>query len=234
MFGLGHFAYMILTLVITLIFHILIKKGKINFDKMLKVLAIITVFLDPIYYVWQYVNYGFVDASVSLPLYACSLFIFLLPIVAFSKKKSSLYRASLSCMSTVVYYGAILGIVLNYHLNEEPFFHFIVQHSLFYHFMMFLSISLIWSTGYYKVQKKDRWLFYLPLLIQMVPAYIVDKIYGYDYLYFNGGKESAMGFFSESMGIPLFLIVLYGGIFISLYVFLTVVIKIQSKKKLNP
>ncbi len=231
MFGIGHSTYMILTLILTYIFHVGIKKEKINFDKMLKIMAIIAVILDPIYWVWQYRHNGFVDTEVSLPLYACSLFVFLLPIIAFSKKKATLYRASLSCITTIVYYGAILGLLLNYHLNEVPFFHFIVQHSLFYHSLMFVSITLMWSTGYYKVKKSDRRLFYIPLLILMIPAYIVDKIYSYDYLYFNGGEQSYMGYFSQNMGMPLFLLVLYGGIFLSLYFFLTVVFKFQNRKK---
>ncbi len=229
MLGIKHIIYMFFVLVITFVLHKMVKSNKINFDKFLKVSAIIAVCLDPLYWVWEYIQFGYLDAKITLPLYICSLFWYLTPIIAFSKKRGIIYRMALSCLSTVVYFGAILGMVLNNHLNNYSFWHFIPQRSLFYHALMFWVITIIWSSGYYKVGKKDNVYFMAPLFALLVPAYIVDKMYGYDYCYFNGGSGTAMDFFIDKLGMPLFLTVLYGGICLICYTVLSLIHKKQKK-----
>ncbi len=229
MLGFYHIIYILLTIAVGVILHIGIINKKINFDKLLKYAAYIALILDPLYWVWEYYNFGYLDLKITLPLYICSLFWYLTPIVAFSKKRGYLYRACISCLCTIVLYGAILGLVLNSHLNNYPFTHFIVQRSLFYHSLMLVVIGLIWSTGYYKVEKKDRFLSFIPLLIIMLPSYIVDKLYGYDYCYFNGGGGTTLDYFSDAMGIPLFVIFIYSLLFSITYLVLSFAYKWQKK-----
>ncbi len=231
MLGFKHIIYILITFSITILLDILIKKGKINFDKFLKISAVITLTLDPMYWIWEYVNFNKFNFETTLPLYICSLFWMLLPIVAFSKKKGLIYKISLVSLSTIVFYGGILGLVLNSHLNNYPFSHFIVQRSLFYHAMMMWVSILIWRTSYYQVEKNDKFLFPIPLLILMIPAYILDKKYGYDYCYFNGGPDSILKYLSDNLGVPLFLIVLYGLLFTTIYLILDLLYKKRIKNK---
>lgn len=229
MLGFKHIAYMVFVLIVTITFHILVKKKRIDFEKMLKACAIIALTLDPLYWVWEYRQFGTFRYETTLPLYICSLFWMLLPVIAFSKKKANLYRASVSCLTTVVYYGGIMGLIFNYHVSNHPFFGFVVQRSLFYHFLMFMIVTLMWSTGYYRVQKRDTYLFFVPLLVLMIPAFVVDRIYGSDYCYFNGGKGSVFEYFSDALGIPLFVILLYGLMFLSIHFVLKALYKKHSK-----
>lgn len=217
MLGFKHIVYMGLVLLVTAVLHVLIKKRRIDFENMLKVCALIAVTLDPLYWFWEHRHFGTFRYETTLPLYICSLFWILIPIIAFSKKKGNLYRASLSCVTTVVYYGGIMGLIFNYHVSNHPFFGFVVQRSLFYHFLMFMIVTLMWSTGYYRVQKKDTYLFFVPLLVLMLPAFAVDWIYGYDYCYFNGGKGTVFEYFSKMLGTPLFVVLLYGLMFLSIH-----------------
>lgn len=233
MLGLNHIIYISVVFFVTVLFHFLIKRGKINFDRFLKLTAVIALCMDPLYWTWEYADFGKFNFATTLPLYMCSLFWFLLPVVAFSKKRGILYRTSLSCLVTVVYYGAMMGLFFNYHVSQHPFTHFVVQRSLFYHFLMFLVITLMWSTGYYRVQKCDKFLFPIPLLILMLPAFYVDCLYGYDYCYFNGGKGSLFEYFSDALGIPLFVVSLYGLIFLSIYITLSAVQKKQGPRGEN-
>ncbi len=229
MLGLKHILYMITVIIIIVIFHITIKKGKINFDKFLKFSAIISLMLDPIYWIWEYITFGHLRLDTTLPLYICSMFWMLFLIVAFSRKKGKMYRTALSSLLTVVAFGAILGFVLNTHISRLPFWHFRVQFSLFYHAFMLCIIALLWSTGYYKVQKNDIKYFFIPMLILMIPAFIVDKIYGYNYCYFNGGDGIVLEYFCQLLGLPIFVLAFYTLLYICSYSVLIIAKKIQVK-----
>ncbi len=229
MLGIAHNVYMVILVFIIMWLHRCVKRGKIDFNKFLKYAFSIIILLDPIYWVWEKYTYGYLDYANTLPLYICSLFPMLIPIVAFSKKRGLIYRTAISCIATICYYGGFFGLIFNYHLEDFPFFHFRPQLSLFYHGIMFVTITLIWSTGYYKPRKVDRFLFMIPLLLLMIPSYIVDMKYGYNYCYFNGGRGGVLEYFSDMLGIPLFLIVLYSLLFWLIFIALTVVQKIESK-----
>lgn len=229
MLGIEHITYMGVILIITIILHKLIKRNNIDFDKYLKYTAVISLFLDPIYWVWEYFTYGYFSFDTTLPLYICSLFWMVYPIVAFSKKRGNLYRSALSSLLTIVFFGAILGMVFNTHIGNYGFWHFRVQMSLFYHSLMMISITLIWTSGYYKFESRDRYLFPIPLLLLMIPSYIVDSLYGYDYCYFNGGKGTVLQYFSDFLGIPLFVIVFYTILFTIAFGILSAARRVQSK-----
>lgn len=216
-----HIAYMALVVFIIIVLHKSIAKEKIKMDLFLKISALVTLTLDPLYWWWEVDTYGQFNWATTMPLYICSLFWILMPIVAFSKKKGALYRASLSCVATVGLYGGIFGMVLNHHINNYGFIHFVSQRSLLYHAIMLTTIVLMWSTGYYRPQRVDRYLFILPLLSLLVPAFVVDKVYGFNYCYFNGGEGGVLTFFSDKLGIPLFVVTFYGLKILIIFVVLT-------------
>ncbi len=231
MFSLEHLLYMLIIMILIIVLHILIKKWNLDFNNFLKYAALISVTLDPIYWLWEYNTYGFLNYKTTLPLYICSMFWMLLPIVAFSKKQGIVYRATLSSLSTIVAFGAILGFVLNTHIDNYYFWHFKVQFSLFYHAFMICVIFLIWSTGYYQVKKQDKRLFFMPMLILMIPAFVVDKLYSYNYCYFNGGDGAILTYFCDLLGLPLFVIGFYALLFSSAYLLLSLVLRWQIAKK---
>ncbi len=190
-------------------------------DIYLKVAAVFTLTLDPLYWWWEVDTYGQFDWATTLPLYVCSLFWILMPIVAFSKKKGTLYRAATSCVATVCFYGGLFGMVLNHHISNYGFMHFVAQRSLLYHAIMIITIVLMWSTGYYRPLRPDRYLFVTPLLALLLPAFIIDKVYGYNYCYFNGGEGAVMNYFTDRLGLSIFLLVFYGFLIVMIYLFLS-------------
>ncbi len=229
MLSLEHILYMLVVVIVIIIFHILIKRKRIDFDNFLKYAAIVSVSLDPIYWIWEYNTFGHLRYESTLPLYICSLFWMLLVIVAFSKKQGAMYRTALSSLVTIVAFGAVLGLVLNAHIGVNNFWHFRVQYSLLYHSVMVTVIALIWSTGYYKVQAIDKKLFFIPMLILMLPAFIVDKVYAYNYCYFNGGEGAVLVFFDKLLGRTLFVITFYTLLFAFAYLILSLAQKFKNK-----
>jgi hypothetical protein len=153
--------------------------------------------------------YGRLRLETTLPLYFCSLFWLLMPIVAFAKKESYIHRASVACASTFCFACGILGMVFNVYLNHYPFISFVPLRSMAYHFMMVLVPYVMWTSGYYRPERKDRYLFFVPVLAITFPASIVDKLFGWDYCYFNGGRGTPFECISRGMPHLAFIAFLY-------------------------
>lgn len=205
-----HILYMVGVIVLTFMLNRLIRRQLLSLEKLLLILTPIVLLLDPLYWIYELLTYHRFRWETTLPLYICSLFWMLLPIVTYAKKKRFLYDMALSCLSTICYFGGVLGMVFNVHLNHHPFFHFVSQRSLLYHALMIILITLFWSTGYYQPKPRDPFLFFIPLLLLMVPAFVLNRFFQYDYCYFAGGQGTPFEFFSSALGIPLFMLVLYG------------------------
>ncbi|WP_313529312.1 TMEM164 family acyltransferase [Anaerotignum sp.] len=179
----------------------------------IKCCAVVALFFDPVYWIWEVHQFGRVDFSTTLPLYICSLFWILLPIVAFGKP-GFIKQTATACICTFCMVGGVLGFVFNIYLNQYPFFTFVPLRSLLYHFLMILVSSVMWSSGFYQVQKGDWFRSAIPVAILIAPCVLLNRIFGWDYCYTAGGIGTPLEHISAAMPKVAFLILLYGGLFL--------------------
>lgn len=217
MFSLLHICSMVLSAILMWGFTKYVLLGGLErAEKWLKFIAVLALLLDPIYWVWEYHTYGRFDFASTLPLFLCSLFWMMLPIGMFLRP-GFLKQMALANVATIGLVTGILGFVFNTHLNHFGFFTFIPMRSLFYHFLMMFGAVLLWTSGYYKPRAGDQWRGFLPVLGLLIPGYILNRLYGYDYGYMNGGLGTPIEILSRVMPKALFLLVLYGGLFLVLW-----------------
>lgn len=209
-----HIGFMVFTAAAVFYISLKLKNSPTDYiEKFLKISALIMLLFDPIYWAWEYINFGKLELSTTLPLYICSLFWILLPFAAFSKNEL-VKRIAMSNICTVGAIGGILGIFFNVYLDRYPFFSFVPIRSLLYHFMMILVVSVLWSSKYYTPQIKDTFLCFVPVLTLLVPCIAANAMFGWDYCYTNGGKGTPLEILSKSMPKGAFLFLLYATMFV--------------------
>ncbi|MHC1748550.1 MAG: hypothetical protein AB9856_09240 [Cellulosilyticaceae bacterium] len=219
MFSADHIRFMTIEIIIIGIICFYVKSVEHRkIDKFLKISTVFILMFDPIYWVWELNNFGFFRWENTLPLYLCSLFWILMPFVAFTKKGSKLNRITTSCLCTICLLAGILGTVFNIYMDTYPFLSFVVIRSLLYHFCMILIPSILWCTGYYKPHIQDTFQCFIPVIALLVPCFVVDKKFGWDYCYLNGGIGTPLESLSKLVPNLFFIIILYGGLFITLNV----------------
>ena len=174
-----------------------------------KISGIAILFFEPTFWTWEYLTYGRFDPATTLPLYLCSLFWMVLPFAIFLKPGIA-KRIALSNVATIGFVGGLFGLIFNIYVNQYPFFSFVPIRSLLYHFTMLLVSCALWATGYYKPKAGDEYLCFVPFGIIMVPSLILNKLYGFDYLYTAGGIGTPLEAISSVMPRPVFLILLWG------------------------
>lgn len=205
------------------------KKVKI----ILLVCAIIGLVMDPIYWIWELSVTGTLHFEQTLPLYFCSLFYMTLAIGVFSKREK-VKQTCFAYLASFNIFAGLMGLILNNNLNNYPVFSFVGIRTLVFHLLMLFVSCLLWFTRYYKPKISDVFTFMIPLGIMFVPALIVDKIWGFDYCYLNGGKgipiiESASG----AMPNAVYIILLYLLIFVAtnLVFYIPTIVKYFKEKK---
>lgn len=184
-------------------------KSRDSVNKIIRIWAIVIFIADPLHMIYESSYRGFFDIHASLPLYICSLFWILLPILAFSKENSIINRISLTWICTVSMFAGLLGFIFNIYLSKYSFYHFVPLRSLWFHYMMIYIPVVLRSSGYYQAEEKDMYLFYIPNILLLIPCYIVDNLYGCDYGYLNGGIGTPLVSISERMPIIIFVIIFY-------------------------
>ncbi len=212
MFSLNHILFMVLTgLSIYVIISHLKEKSSHGLDLFMRRVTLLVLCFDPIYWIWEWRQFQFLDLASTLPLYICSLFWIMLPIAVYSKP-SLLKRIALSNICTVGLLGGVFGLVFNTYLNQYPFMSFVPMRSLLYHFLMILVSCSMWATGYYKPKAGDALLSHLPLLAILLPSIILSQLFGWDYCFVAGGIGTPLEMISRPLPRPLYFLVLYGGI----------------------
>ena len=214
MYGFLHIAFMTTTVIFIWLISSKMKSFPQHIGTFLKVTALLSMTFDPMYWIWELRHTANISFATTLPLYLCSLFWILMPIIAFTKKDTIVNRIATSCVCTIGIITGILGIVFNVYLNQFSFFSFVPLRSLLYHVLMITVPSVMWRTGYYKPKSLDLGLFYIPVLILLIPCYYVNKFFGYDYCYFNGGIGTPLELFSSGMPIIVFLAIIYTSLYI--------------------
>ena len=206
----------LLVLLITALLTAAVYKGASTFPydtvvRALKCCAVLMLFFDPVYWLWELRQFGALDFATTLPLYLCSLFWLLLPPAMFARHEAFRQTAA-AAVCTLGLMCGVFGLVFNVYLDRYPFFSFIPVRSLLYHIMMILVPTAMWSSGYYRPQRRDRLLCFAPVAVLVSVCLLLNRIFGWDYCYTAGGIGTPLARVSARMPTLLFLLVLYGGL----------------------
>lgn len=184
----------------------------------LRVIAVVILFFDPVYWFWEWRQNKRFDFSTTLPLYICSLFWMMLPVAAFAED-GIIRQIALANVSTIGLMGGVFGILFNVHLEKYAFCTFVPVRSLVYHYFMVLVPVVLWTSGYYVPTSLDFLWAMLPVFLILVISLVLHEKYQWDYCYTAGGIGTPLEKFSARMSKPVFLFVLYGGLTVFLKFF---------------
>lgn len=219
----------LLAVLIPIVCAYVIRGGTARVQAWFRVLAILMLFFDPAYWVWEWLTFGKFHPEATLPLYLCSLFWILLPVGVFAKD-GFVRQTALANVATVGLLSGIMGYVFNYHINVYPIFSFVGIRTLSFHALMIFGGILLWASGYYKPKPGDALRAFIPVLILLVPAEILHRLYGYDYAYTAGGQGTPITLLSDRLPRFLFLIVFYALLLLLLWlVFYRILPFLQNK-----
>lgn len=230
-FSLTHIIFMILATLLIIFLCILcrnLKKEKL--EKYLKILSIIVPIMEIIKIVWESYwdikfGYGF-NVTGLLPLYTCSMFIYLLPLAAWCKGKVKDY--AICWLGTIGLFGGFTNFYITVILHTYPFFTFATFISLYFHFAMVLTGLLIVTSGYKKFEWRDAVRAFIPLAIFSCLVIPLDYILKADYmLYYSGWGAPLLPTLAKVLAdnnmrfiYTIFVFVLYLGIaylFVAIY-----------------
>lgn len=211
MFSTGHIILIIFTVIsIPYFTKLLIDSGYQHF---LKVVAVIILFFDPAYWIWEYLTFRSFNYATTLPLYLCSLFWLLMPFAAFLKE-GKLKQIAMANIATVGLISGVMGFVLNYHIDVYPIISFVGIRTLLYHYLMMFVAYYLWRSQAYQALPGDQVRAFIPVWILLIPSLVLNRFFQYDYGYTNGGQGTALVLLSERLPRPVFLFVLYALFFI--------------------
>ena len=210
-FGLTHIVFMIIaTIALILLCVFLRKTSHKKVEIYLKVLAVLVPIIEVVKIVWESywditVAGGF-DFSGLLPIYTCSMFIYILPISAFAKGKVK--ECAISWLGTICIFAGFTNFYLTQILHDYPFWTYATFTSLYFHFLMSFTGIFLLVTGYYKPKWIDVIKGYIPLLIfsvLVIPTnyYLTNLGYEPDYMLYMWGNGAPIlpiwaKFFSEN------------------------------------
>ncbi len=200
MFGTFHIIYLFLAILsIILLVYFLRKVSHDKITKYLKILAIIMPFWELIKIIWEtsyyYPIHHDFEWSGLLPLYLCSMFIYVLPFAGYGRGK--IKQASLGFLCTLGILGGLVNFVMPPILNSYPFFSYASFVSLIYHYLMVFTGIWLWVSGYYQVKKGDELLSFVPVLLFsliVIPVNYILKSLGYypDYMLYMSGNGAPL------------------------------------------
>lgn len=172
-----------------------------------------------------------------LPLYVCSLFLYIMPVAIWGKGIFKTMAATYIC--TIGAFGAIGNYIVPSVIINYSIFSFYGFHTTLYHTILLVTALVMLCTGYFKFKFKDfgwRILGFIVITLLVIPFdYITDS----NYMYFNTGIF--IEDFAEKVGYawPLILYVAYAAIMMFMQLFDMGMIKLVEitvsaiKKRLN-
>lgn len=187
MFGPTHIIFMILaTITIVLLCVFLRKMNHKKLNVFLKILSIYVPVMEVVKIVWEsYYDIklnGSFNYTGLLPLYTCSMYMYVLIVAAWSTKKPKDY--CLAWLSSVGIIGGLTNFYYTQMLNYYPFFSFATFMSLQYHFLMVITGLLIIVTKYKKIDWKDINRAFVTLLAFSIIVIPIDYIFKFDYMFY--------------------------------------------------
>ena len=247
LFGTEHIVYIFVSLIVTILLCILLRKtDHKKIDIFLKVLSILVIILEVTKISWE----SYYDISTGrgfntigiIPVYTCSIFIYCLFLTAWLKKDSKVRRFALSFLTTISLLSGLIGMIYCNGLNWYPFWTFGGWYSLSFHFSMFFVGMFLLSTGYKILDWHDIIAGWVPLVAMSVLAVPINYIFHADYMqiYEAGGvpvTENVAKLFIEKGLRPIFTILMIGAyllfptVVVSLYKLYNLVVYKQEFKE---
>ncbi len=185
LFSTPHLAYVGLVFMFSfLAARIFRNAGRQGIGKWLKIQAVITPVLELVKIGWESyyditTGRGF-NAEGLLPIYTCSLLIYLLPLAAWGKGRAR--DCALAFLTTIgMLFGAI-GVIYCNGLNFYPFWTFGAFYSLYFHTSMFLTGVVLLASGYVRPEWKNVRLSFIPVAALALIAVPADYILSTDYM----------------------------------------------------
>ncbi len=168
MWSLSHILFIILaSLAIILLCIFLRKTKKEKIDRYLKILSVVMIVLEIIKISWESywdikMGHGF-NINGLLPLYTCSMFMYVLPFVAWGKGKVK--EIALAFLTTLSIFAGLTNFVMPPIFNDYPFFSYASFMSLNYHFLMVFTGFFLIVSKYYMPNIKSIFKAFIPVLI---------------------------------------------------------------------
>ena len=196
---------------------------KLN-EKKMKILfivlwAVVSAF-EVVKITWESVtNPNGFEATGILPLYLCSLYMYVMPFAIWAKPNSFLRRMACAFLCTLNLVGGLINFVYPVNvLSNYSAISFAGLHTLVYHAVMVFVALLMLFSGYYRFELKDAWLAFLPVAVFSIPVHIVNFTINADYMFFHG-NFFPFSLIASHLPLWLWIIVLYIGYFAVPYLF---------------
>ena len=206
-----HLVFMVLlTITVPLLAFLLRKMDKKKMKILFIVLWAVMTTLEIVKITWESLtNPNGFEVTGILPLYICSIFMYVMPFAVWGEESSLLRRSACSFLCTLNLIGGLVNFVYPVNvLSSYSCISFAGMHTLFYHATMVFVALLMLFSGYYSFKNiKDAILAFIPLFIVSIPTNIVNFIYNCSYMFFRGGFPFSL--ISDHMPEWLWVIVLY-------------------------
>ena len=188
-YNLEYIVFIVLAIVFAFVLPILLrKKDKKTIKTTLMILWIIAVCLDLLKYGYSLI-YNICNDSLSLqtldlPLWTCSMFLYLMPITLFCKNEK-VSRASTAFICTISFFAGMVNFAIP---CEESLFSFYGLHKTVFHYILMLTPAVMLGTGYIKLKLKDLIPVMLVLIVFGIPVYVFNAIAQQDYMFTYDGS----------------------------------------------
>jgi hypothetical protein len=160
---------MLILFAILITLLVLLRKTKYNsVDRYLKIISIVVPIIETVKIVWESYwdikqGHGFNFGGL-LPLYTCSMFIYLLPLAAWTKGK--IKELSLTLLTSLVIFSGLTNFVFLNILNTYPIFTYAAWISIYFHFLMTFTGIFFIITGYFRPKFKN-----------LLPAFVIFLVF---------------------------------------------------------
>lgn len=190
-FGRTHIIFMILATATIVFLCILCRNMKSRtLDIYLKILSIVVPIIEITKITWEtYWDIQFgkeFNFTGLMPLYTCSMFIYMLPLAAWCKGKVK--ECAICWLGTIGVFAGATNFYITVILHTYPFFTFATFISLYFHFFMVLTGLLIVVSRYKKFEWKDGVKAFIPLAVFSLLVIPVDYYLKADYMLYYAGN----------------------------------------------
>lgn len=122
--------------------------------------------------------------NYDIPLWTCSMFLYLMPIVLFGKNEK-ITRACAAFICTISLFAGLVNFAVP---CDDSLFSFYGMHKTVYHYILMLTPAIMLGTGYIKLNVKDIFGIMAVLVIFGIPVYIFNAIFKQDYMFTYDGS----------------------------------------------
>ncbi len=188
MFGTVHLCFTVLALAAIAVLCTLTRKIEHRrVERYLKVLSILIPLSEAVKIIWEssydIAENGSFNWPGLLPLYACSLFIYTLPLAAWTRGR--VRECALSFLTTLGIFAGLTNFVYLNILNTYPFFTYATFVSIAFHFLMVFTGIFLVTTGCYRPKLSSLLYGGILFLLYAIPVsfanYFGNAYFRYDY-----------------------------------------------------